>query len=120
MATVLISDDSAFMRMILKRTLTAVGHQVIGEATNGLEAVELYQSLHPDITTMDITMPEMDGLEALKRIRAADSTAKVVMVSAIGQQEFILEALQAGASDFLVKPFEQEQVSMIVSKALRL
>ncbi|MDR3561214.1 MAG: response regulator [Negativicutes bacterium] len=120
MARILICDDSSFMRMMLKRILTGKGHEVVGEAGNGNQALALYKELKPDVTTMDITMPELDGLGALKLIRAEDKTAKVVMVSAIGQKEIMTEAIRSGASDFLVKPFEEEQVIMVVNKILRL
>jgi two-component system, chemotaxis family, chemotaxis protein CheY len=119
-ARILICDDSSFMRLMLRKILTASGHEVVGEAGNGKQAVEMYKKLRPDVTTMDITMPEVDGLSALKLIRAENSQAKVVMVSAIGQKEIMTEAIRSGASDFLVKPFEEEQVVMVVKKILRL
>lgn len=119
MARILICDDSSFMRLMLRKILTAHGHEVVGEAGNGKQALEMFQKLRPDVTTMDITMPEVDGLAALKLIRAEDNRAKIVMVSAIGQKEIMTEAIRAGASDFLVKPFEEEQVVMVVKKILR-
>ncbi|MBP2642556.1 MAG: response regulator receiver protein [Firmicutes bacterium] len=119
-ARIMICDDSSFMRMLLKKILINKGHEIVGEAGNGKQAAELYQKLRPDVTTMDITMPEVDGLAGLKLIRAEDSKAKVVMVSAIGQRAVIIEAIQSGASDFLVKPFENEQVIMVVNNILRL
>ncbi|RJQ55151.1 MAG: response regulator [Actinobacteria bacterium] len=114
---ILIVDDAAFMRMMIRDILTKDGY-VIHEATNGQEAVTKYQEINPDLVTMDITMPDVDGIEALKRIRDADPSAKVLMVSAMGQQKLILEALEAGASDFIVKPFQPTKVLEIVHKAL--
>lgn len=108
--TVLIADDAAFMRMVLKNILVKNGYQIVGEAANGAEAVRLYGELKPDVVTMDLTMPEMDGIEALKRIRAGDPNANVVMCSAMGQQVMVLEAVQAGAKDFIVKPFGEDRV----------
>ena len=116
MARILVCDDSAFMRMMLKKLLLDKGHEVVGEAGNGKQAVQLYRELKPDLTTMDITMPLMDGLEALKCIREEDSQAKIVMVTAIGQKEIILEAVQAGAVDFIVKPFNPEHVEQVLEK----
>jgi len=120
LARILICDDSSFMRLMLRKILTARGHEVVGEAGNGNQAIEMFKKHRPDVTTMDITMPEVDGLSALKLIRAEDNRAKVVMVSAIGQKEIMTEAIRQGASDFLVKPFEEEQVAMVVNKILRL
>lgn len=110
MATILIVDDAAFMRMMIKDILVNAGLQVIGEAENGLQAVEKYQSLKPDLVTMDITMPELDGIQALKRIKELDPDANVIMCSAMGQQALVLEAIQLGAKDFIVKPFQKERV----------
>ena len=110
MATILIVDDAAFMRMMIKDILVNAGLQVIGEAENGLQAVEKYQELKPDLVTMDITMPELDGIQALKRIREIDPGANVIMCSAMGQQALVLEAIQSGAKDFIVKPFQKERV----------
>ncbi|MEY8751654.1 response regulator [Alkalicoccobacillus gibsonii] len=110
MATILIVDDAAFMRMMIKDILVNAGLQVIGEAENGLQAVEKYQELKPDLVTMDITMPELDGIQALKRIREIDPDANVIMCSAMGQQALVLEAIQSGAKDFIVKPFQKERV----------
>lgn len=117
--TVLLVDDAAFMRMMLKDILTNHGYQVIGEAENGNVAVEKYSELNPDLTIMDITMPEMDGLQAVKEIRAKDSQAKIIMCSAMGQQTMVIEAIQSGAKDFVVKPFQPERVIEAVSKALK-
>ncbi|MGE0028801.1 MAG: response regulator [Thermoleophilia bacterium] len=118
MPSVLIADDAAFMRMMLKNVLTEAGYEVVGEAENGAVAVSKYRELNPDLTTMDITMPEMDGLAALKEIRAADPSARVVMCSAMGQQSMVIESIQAGARDFIVKPFQPDRVLEAVQKAL--
>jgi two-component system chemotaxis response regulator CheY len=118
MPTVLIADDAAFMRMMLKNVLTEAGYDVVGEAENGAVAVARYRELDPDLTTMDITMPEMDGLAALKEIRAGDPSARVVMCSAMGQQSMVIESIQAGARDFIVKPFQPDRVLEAVQKAL--
>lgn len=118
MSRVLIADDAAFMRMMIKNILTEAGYEVVGEAENGAKAVEKYQELRPDLTTMDITMPEMDGVSALKKIRELDPEARVVMCSAMGQQAMVIESIQAGARDFVVKPFQPERVLEAVQKAL--
>ncbi len=115
---VLIVDDAAFMRMMIKNILSKNGFEVVGEASNGAEAVELYKKLKPDLVTMDITMPEMDGIEALKKIKEIDPNAKVIMVSAMGQQQLVIEAIQAGAKDFIVKPFQPDRLLEAVNKAL--
>ena len=118
MATVLIVDDAAFMRMMLKDILTKAGYTVIGEAANGTEGVKRYQELHPDLVTLDITMPEMDGISALKGIRAHDASAKCLMCSAMGQQTMVVDAIKSGAKDFIVKPFQADRVLEAVVKAL--
>jgi two-component system, chemotaxis family, chemotaxis protein CheY len=118
MPSVLIADDAAFMRMMIKNILTEAGYDIVGEAENGQVAVAKYRELSPDLTTMDITMPEMDGLAALKEIRGADPSARVVMCSAMGQQSMVIESIQAGARDFIVKPFQPERVLEAVTKAL--
>lgn len=118
MPSVLIADDAAFMRMMLKNVLTEAGYEIAGEAENGAVAVAKYRELSPDLTTMDITMPEMDGLAALKEIRAGDPSARVVMCSAMGQQSMVIESIQAGAKDFIVKPFQPDRVLEAVQKAL--
>lgn len=115
---ILITDDALFMRVTLKNILTQNGYEVVGEAQNGLEAVKLYQELNPDLVTMDITMPEMDGLEALKKIKELDAKANVVMCTAMGQKNMVVEAIQSGAKDFIVKPFQPERVLEAVSKLL--
>jgi two-component system chemotaxis response regulator CheY len=116
--TVLVVDDAAFMRMMIRDILAKEGY-VIQEAANGREAVEKYDELHPDLVTMDITMPEMSGLEALRIIRNRDAKARVLMVSAMGQQKMIVEALEAGAMDFLVKPFQPTKVLEAIKKCLQ-
>ena len=115
---VLIVDDAAFMRMMLKDILTKNGYEVVGEAENGAKAVEKYKEVTPDLVTMDITMPEMDGISALKNSRSIDSNAKVVMCSAMGQQAMVIEAIQAGARDFIVKPFQADRVLEAVKKVI--
>ncbi|MBO5373426.1 MAG: response regulator [Lachnospiraceae bacterium] len=106
------------MRMMLKDILTKNGYEVVGEAENGAKAVEKYKEVTPDLVTMDITMPEMDGISALKNIRSIDSNAKVVMCSAMGQQAMVIEAIQAGARDFIVKPFQADRVLEAVKKVI--
>ena len=118
-ATIMIVDDAAFMRMMLKDILNKNGFTVIGEAENGDVAVDKYMELQPDLTIMDITMPEMDGLQAVKEIRKRDSKARVIMCSAMGQQTMVIEAIQSGAKDFVVKPFQAERVVEAVTKALK-
>lgn len=118
MPSVLIADDAAFMRMMIKNILTEAGYEIVGEAENGAVAVSKYRELKPDLTTMDITMPEMDGLAALKEIRGQDPAARVVMCSAMGQQSMVIESIQAGARDFIVKPFQPERVLEAIQKAL--
>jgi len=113
---VLVTDDALFMRTTLKNILLQNGYEVCGEAANGKEAVELFTSLKPDIVTMDITMPEMDGISALKAIREIDPEAKVIMCTAMGQKNMVVEAVQAGAKDFIVKPFQPDRVLAAVSK----
>ena len=115
---ILICDDAAFMRMMIKDILTKNGYNVAGEAENGAKAVEKYAELKPDLVLMDITMPEMDGIEALKKIKALDPGAKIIMCSAMGQQAMVIEAIQAGAKDFIVKPFQAERVLEAVKKVV--
>ena len=116
MAKILIVDDAAFMRMMIKDILTKNGYEVVAEAANGVEAVELYKSHQPDLVTMDITMPEMDGIEAVKQIKAVNPAAKVIMCSAMGQQSMVMDAIKAGANDFIVKPFQADRVLEAVKK----
>ena len=118
MARILVVDDAAFMRKMVSDALTKGGHEVVGEAGNGLEAVAQYQSLKPEVTTLDITMPEKDGLAALKEIIALDPAARVIMCSALGQESKVLESIKAGARDFVVKPFQADRVIEAVGKAL--
>ncbi|HBT20142.1 MAG TPA: two-component system response regulator [Peptococcaceae bacterium] len=113
---VLVVDGAAFMRMMLKDILTKNGYEVVGEAANGNEAVEKYRELKPDVVTMDITMPEKDGITAVREIMALDSNARIIMCSAMGQQAMVMEAIQAGAKDFIVKPFQQERVIQALQK----
>ncbi len=115
---ILITDDAMFMRVTLKNILSGAGFEVVGEATNGRESVRLYNELKPDLVTMDITMPEMDGIQALKEIRNGDPNARVVMCSAMGQQNMIVEALSSGAKEFIVKPFSPEKVTDTVNRVL--
>jgi len=115
---ILIVDDAAFMRMMIKDILVKNGFEVVGEAENGAVAVSLFKELKPDLVTMDITMPEMDGITAVKKIRETDPSARIIMCSAMGQQMMVMEAIQAGARDFIVKPFQQERVVQAVKKAL--
>ena len=118
MARVLVVDDAAFMRKMVSDTLTKGGHEVVGEAGNGVEAVDRYQQLKPDLTTLDITMPEKDGIAALQEIIALDPAARVIMCSALGQESKVLESIKLGARDFVVKPFKPERVLEAVGKAL--
>jgi two-component system, chemotaxis family, chemotaxis protein CheY len=115
---VLIVDDAAFMRMMIKDILTKNGFEVVGEAQDGAQAVEKYKELSPDLVTMDITMPEMDGITALKQIKQVDSEAKVIMCSAMGQQAMVIDAIQAGAKDFIVKPFQADRVMEAIQKVI--
>ena len=115
---VLIVDDAAFMRMMIKDILSKNGYEVAGEADNGLKAVEKYKELTPDLVLMDITMPEMNGIDAVKNIKAIDPSAKIVMCSAMGQQAMVIESIQAGARDFIVKPFQADRVLEAVRKVV--
>ena len=116
---VLIVDDAVFMRMKLKDILEKNGYEVVAEAQNGIEAIEKYKAENPDLVTMDITMPEMSGIEAVKAIREIDPNARIVMCSAMGQQAMVMEAIQAGARDFIVKPFQGDRVLDALNKALK-
>jgi two-component system chemotaxis response regulator CheY len=115
---ILIVDDAAFMRMMIKDILTKNGYQVVGEAADGAQAVEKYRETAPDLITMDITMPEMDGITALKEIKKINPNVKVIMCSAMGQQAMVIDAIQAGAKDFIVKPFQADRVLEAISKTL--
>jgi two-component system chemotaxis response regulator CheY len=116
MAKILIVDDAAFMRMMIKDILQKNGYEVVAEAANGIQAVELYKAHQPDLVTMDITMPEMDGIQAVKQIKAINSNAKVIMCSAMGQQSMVMDAIKAGANDFIVKPFQADRVLEAIRK----
>ena len=116
MSKVLIVDDAAFMRISIKNMLTKNGYEVVGEAENGAIGVDMYKDLKPDIVTMDITMPEMSGLEALKEITKQDPQAKIVMVSAMGQEAMVREAIVSGAKGFIVKPFKEEGIIAAIKK----
>lgn len=118
MAKVLVVDDAAFMRAIIRDILKDLGHEVIGEAENGAVALKMYQYLKPDLVTMDITMPEMDGVEALRNIMKQDREAKVLMCSAMGQQRMVIEAITLGAKDFIVKPIQKERVKSTLGRLL--
>ncbi|WP_087972897.1 response regulator [Oceanobacillus rekensis] len=115
---ILIVDDAAFMRMMIKDILTKNGFEVVGEAQDGVQAIEKYNDLKPDLVTMDITMPEMDGITALKEIKKDNPDAKIIMCSAMGQQAMVIDAIQAGAKDFIVKPFQGDRVIEAIQKAL--
>jgi two-component system chemotaxis response regulator CheY len=118
MARVLVVDDAAFMRKVVSDALTKGGHEVVGEAGNGVEAITRFQELRPEVTTLDITMPELDGLSALREIMGLDPAARVVMCSALGQESKVLESIRLGAKDFVVKPFQADRVLDAVGKAL--
>ena len=115
---ILICDDAAFMRMMIKDILTKNGYNVAGEAENGQVAVDKYSEVKPDLVMMDITMPEKDGIQALKEIKAKDPSANIIMCSAMGQQAMVIESIQAGAKDFIVKPFAADRVLEAVRKAV--
>ena len=115
---ILVCDDAAFMRMMIKDILSKNGYNVAGEAENGLKAVEKYKEVSPDLVLMDITMPEMDGIQALREIKKVDAGAKVIMCSAMGQQAMVIESIQSGAKDFIVKPFQADRVLEAVKKAI--
>lgn len=116
MARILVVDDAAFMRRMVIDVLQNGGHEIVGEAANGNEALTRFQQLRPDVTTLDITMPEKDGLTALREIIACDPGAKVVMCSALSQETKVLEAVRAGAKDFIAKPFQAERVLSAIEK----
>ncbi len=115
---ILVVDDAAFMRMMVKDVLVKNGFEVIGEAENGARAIEKFKELNPELTIMDITMPEIDGIQAVKEIKKIDPNAKVIMCSAMGQQAMVIEAIQAGAKDFIVKPFQADRVIEAVKKVM--
>jgi len=117
-ARILVCDDSAFMRMMLKKVLVENGHEIVGEAGDGMEAVQMFRLHKPDLATMDITMPKMDGIQAVTHIHEENPIAKIVMVTALGQRAIITDALKAGAADFIVKPFDADQVIETIKKVL--
>lgn len=116
--TVLIVDDVAFVRKTLADILTAADYQVVGEAADGLQAIELYNRLKPDLVTMDVVMPQMSGIDATRRILKADKDAKVVIITAMGQENFVMEAINVGARDYILKPFRAEDVLKTLERAL--
>ena len=116
--SILICDDAAFMRMMIKDILTKNGYDIAGEAENGAVAVDKYSETKPDLVMMDITMPEKDGIQALKEIRSKDGGANIIMCSAMGQQAMVIESIQAGAKDFIVKPFQADRVLEAVRKVI--
>ena len=118
MAKIMICDDAAFMRMMIKDILTKNGYEIDAEAENGAVAVEKYPDAKPDLVLMDITMPDMDGIQALKKIKEIDPNANIIMCSAMGQQAMVIEAIQSGAKDFIVKPFQAERVLEAVKKVV--
>ncbi len=116
MKRVLVVDDAMFIRNSLRIILEKNGFEVVGQACDGIEAISQYKTLKPDFVTMDVTMPNMDGLEALKNIRAFDTAAKVIMVTAVGKEETVREAIMSGAKSFIVKPFNEEKVMRVLGK----
>lgn len=118
MAKILITDDAAFMRLMVRSALESKGHEIVGEAVNGTEAIRVYQQTKPDVVTMDITMPDMDGVAAVKNIIAIDPNAKIIMCSAMGQTVMVMEAMKAGAKDFVVKPFQADRLLQAVENQL--
>lgn len=118
MARILVVDDARFMRVTLSHILQKANHEIIAEAENGKEAVQLFREKNPDLVTMDITMPEMSGLEATKKILQEFPHAKIIMCSALGQQKMVVEAIEAGAKDFIVKPFDENRVLNAVNRVL--
>jgi two-component system chemotaxis response regulator CheY len=118
MARIQIVDDAKFMRLTLASIIQKGNHEVVGEAENGKQAIELYETLQPDLMTMDITMSEMNGLDALKEIKKSIPLVKIIMCSAMGQQKMVVEAIEAGAKDFIVKPFEENRVLEAINRVL--
>ncbi len=115
---ILLVDDAAFMRMMIKDILVKNGYEVVGEAENGAKAIEKYKELKPYLVVMDITMPEVDGIQAVKEIKKIDANANIIMCSAMGQQSMVIEAIQSGAKDFIVKPFQADRVLEAVKKVI--
>ena len=118
MARILVADDASFMRQMIKEIVESEGHEVVAEASDGVEAIDKYKAHHPDVVTMDIVMPRRSGIDAVKGILEIDGTARVVMCSALGQETLVTEALQAGAKDFIVKPFKPDAVLKTLAKVL--
>lgn len=118
MARVLIVDDAKFMRTLVRDALTKAGHEIVGEAENGNQAVDLYKNLKPDLVTMDITMREKDGLDAASEILKSDARARIIMVTALGQEDLLARAIKMGVKDFVVKPFPPERLQQAAAKAL--
>ena len=120
MATrIVLADDLSFMRMVQKEILEEKGYEVVGEAADGFEAVELFKRLQPDVIILDITMPNMNGLDAMHKIFESDKSARIIICSALGQQQLIVEAIKAGVKDFIVKPFKPERILSAIEKALK-
>ena len=122
MANIIVVDDAIFMRKMLSDILSKDGHEIVGEAENAKEAIALYQKLNPDVVTMDLIMPEIDGtdvMKAIKEILNFDKNAKIIMVSAMGQQELVVESIQAGAKDFIIKPFQPSSVTDAVRRVIK-
>lgn len=115
---ILLVDDAAFMRMMIKDILTKAGYEICGEGVDGVDGLQKYKDLKPDLVTLDITMPNKDGLQCIKDIKAFDPSALVIMCSAMGQQAMVIEAIQAGAKDFIVKPFQSDRVIEAVKKVI--
>ena len=115
---ILLVDDAQVIRVMLTKILIAAGYEIAGEASNGLEAVEKYKKLNPDLVTMDITMPTMSGIEAVREIKKYDPEAKIIMCSAIGQKSMVIEAIEAGARNYIIKPFEPQKVINVISAVL--
>jgi two-component system chemotaxis response regulator CheY len=118
MARILVADDASFMRQMIREIVEEEGHEVVAEASDGIEAIDQFKKHHPDVVTMDIVMPRRSGIDAVKGILEADPTARVVMCSALGQETLVQEALQAGAKDFIVKPFKPDAVTATLRKVL--
>ena len=118
MARIMIVDDAAFMRMMIRMMFVEAGHEVVGEASSGQEAIDMYAVLNPDLVTMDITMEGMDGINSVKGIMHKHPDAKIIMCSAMGQQQMILDAIEAGARDFIVKPFQRDRVLSALNKLI--
>lgn len=118
-AKIVLADDLSFMRMVQREILEEKGYTIVGEASDGIEAIERYETLRPDVIILDITMPNMNGLDAMHRIFDFDKSAKIIICSALGQQQLIVEAIKAGVKDFIVKPFKPERILSAIEKALK-